>query len=139
MNHFLEIEKKINSSPEEVYKALTEPEILSIWFTRNAKADLRAGGRYSNDDRDEGEFLELVPGKKIRFTWENKKHCPGTEVIMDIEGTDGSSLVNLRHEKLDSEEGVKDMMTGWQWAMESLKSYLETGKHITFEEWQKVN
>jgi len=136
----LKIEKEIDASQEDCYKAFTDPEHLSKWFTTNAKADLKVAGRYSNDDNDEGEFLELKPFERVRFTWDNKQHCPRTEVKIDfIFINEDKTKIILTHSKLESEFHVNDMGKGWRWAFENIKSYLETGKTITFEEWGKNN
>lgn len=44
----------------------------------------------------------------------------------------------LSHEKLSSKAEVEDLREGWSWAMDSLKSYLETGKSISWKEWKKT-
>lgn len=129
------LEKQIEKSAEDVYNALTDPVLLSVWFTKNAKCELQPGGRYENDDKDEGVFLELIPFKRIRFTWDNKEHCPGTEVdIQLIEEYNIKTKITLRHLKLKSEKDCAEMKEGWTWALTSLKSFLETGKPVRYNE-----
>jgi uncharacterized protein YndB with AHSA1/START domain len=128
----------VRVSQEEVFAAFTEPAHLSRWFTTDARADLRVGGRYSNGDNDKGKFLEIDPPRRVRFTWENEMHCPGTMVDVEFNVTDDREVaIRLEHSQLSSEKDVRDMETGWSWALESLKSYLETGRAIPFEGWQK--
>ncbi len=135
----LKLKKLINTTSEACYNSFTEPEHLSKWFTTNAKADLMIGGRYSNDDKDEGEFLELKPFDLIAFTWENKEHCPGTEVKVEFISLDkNKTKIILTHSMLQNELHVKDMTTGWTWALESVKQYLETGKRLTYSEWENT-
>ncbi len=93
----LEIVRFINVPTDRVYNAWTDPAQLKEWFgpenvrTRNISADLRVGGKYRWDltspEGEEmsafGEYKELVPGKKIVFTWqwdedetwENRTQC----------------------------------------------------------------
>ena len=140
MEHKVDITKEVNTTPEKAYSAFTDPGELSTWFTTNAKADLRPGGKYSNGDKDQGEFIEIVPNEKVRFTWENQGHCPGTEVEVRFEkADDNKTLIKLQHTKLPDEAGMMDMKKGWTWALTSAKSYLETGKPITYGEWEKNN
>lgn len=135
----LTVEKEINSTPANIYNSLTDPLILSKWFTTNAKGDLSIGGRYSNDDGDEGEYLELKPFEKIRFTWENPKHSPGTEVTIEIISlTYDVTRVRINHLKLESEEQVESMRESWTWTLDNLKSFLETGMPMTFEKWKRT-
>ena len=79
----LEITRFISAPPARVYDAWTDPTRLKQWFgpenvrTRNITAEVRVGGKYRWDvitqDGEEwaafGEYRELVPGKKIVFTW----------------------------------------------------------------------
>lgn len=135
--HKLRLTQTINVSAKKAFEAFTEPTHLSKWFTTEARADLRVGGRYSNGDGDCGEFLEVDPQRKISFTWENEKHCPGTVVNVVFTESGDRVEVFLEHTRLSSQEDIRDMETGWSWALDSLKSYLESGRAIPFEEWQK--
>ena len=79
----LKITRFINAPPARVYNAWTDPEQFKQWCgpenvrTRNITADVRVGGKYRWDltspEGEEmsvfGEYRELVPGKKIVFTW----------------------------------------------------------------------
>ncbi len=130
-------QRTVAAPAEAVYAALTEPGQLSRWFTREAEADLRVGGRYRNADGDRGEFLVLDPPHRLRFTWENPEHCPGTVVQADIVSKGPSkTTVRLEHAKLPDREGFEEMKEGWSWALDSLKSFLETGEGVDFEEWR---
>ena len=132
------VEKEIKSTPANIYNSLTDPLILSKWFTTNAKGDLSIGGRYSNDNGDEGEYLELKPFEKIRFTWENPEHSPGTEVNIEIISlTYDISKIRITHSKLESEEAIDSMKEGWKWTLDNLKQFLETGVPIPFDKWKR--
>lgn len=120
----------------KVYDAFTDEKLLNKWFTSKCKVDLREGGQYSNGDGDEGVYLEIIPNKKLCFTWDNKDHCPGSMVKIGFEtGKDKGTKITLIHDKLKSEEDVQHMRTGWEWALDSLKAFLETGKAMPFEIW----
>jgi len=140
MEKTITLSKLIQTSPQKAYKAFTDEADLSDWFTTNAKCDLKVGGRYSNADHDEGEYLELSPAERVRFTWDNKEHCPGTEVKVEFNSSgENETRVTLTHSGFKDEKGPDDLKTGWTWALTSLKSYLETGKRITYEEWDKAS
>lgn len=132
------IRKIVHTGAESAYDALTDPAQLSRWFTTSARADLEIDGLYSNADGDEGRFLELHRPYRLRFTWENKKHCPGTVVEISIKQIGGGAVeITVTHSLLTSDTDANDMTTGWSWALTSLKSFLETGQPIAFEQWQK--
>jgi hypothetical protein len=59
------------------------------------------------------------------------EHCPGTQVDFDIsEGGDKRAIVRMDHSRIQTKEGYEDLYKGWTWALDSPKSYLETGKPI---------
>ena len=125
------LQRTIRATPERAFDALTKPEELSRWFTRSAQADLRVGGSYTNADVDQGEFVILDRPQHLRFTWNNPEHCPNTLVdVVFTEKPDGRVTVRLEHLKITTQAGYEDMKEGWTWAMDSLKSYLETGKPV---------
>ena len=125
------VSKTIDASAPKAYEAFTDPAILSKWFTKKASADLRVGGRYSNSDGDHGVFKVLKPPQRIRFTWENPGHSPGTLVEIRLAPKGKAKVsVTVQHMKLKTKRDVKDMKGGWSWALGSLKSFLETGTPI---------
>jgi uncharacterized protein YndB with AHSA1/START domain len=137
----LRLERIIRTGPEAAFDAFTDPEQLSRWFTTAAEADLRAGGRYANADGDHGTFLAFRRPQEVRFTWDNEAHCPGTVVTIRFEAPpagEGTSVI-LEHARLADAEEVLDMRVGWEWALDCLKSYLETGTTIPFETWKEAN
>lgn len=134
----LKLDKTVISSVDEAFDAFTDPTHISRWFTTDAKAELTVGGEYSNSDGDKGVFLAIERPQLVKFTWDNKDHCPGTVVEVRFETeAEGEVNIYLEHSGLLTPDHVRDMETGWNWALESLKSYLETGKPILFEDWQK--
>lgn len=132
----LHLTKILRAAADRAYDALTLPDVLSVWFTSKAEADLRVGGRYSNADGDRGEFLTLDRPKRLIFTWDNQAHCPGTVVEIELKQTSIADVeVSLRHREIKDQAGLEDMKQGWSWALDSLKSYLETGSPIPHDEW----
>ena len=133
----LKVSKTIKCTVVAAFAAFTRPEELSIWFTKQASVDLKVGGKYSNSDNDKGTYLTIDPPHHLRFTWDNKDHCPGTEVdVRFSESEEGITIVLLKHTKLSSQKGRDDMMEGWSWAMDCVAKYLETGLPISFEDWK---
>ncbi|HEX9751080.1 MAG TPA: SRPBCC family protein [candidate division Zixibacteria bacterium] len=133
------IQRTIAAAQKQAYAAFTDPKLLSKWFTTKARIDLRPGGRYSNSDGDQGEYRTVTPPRRVRFTWENEKHCPGSlvEATFTPSGK-GKVAVRIQHTKLPDAKGRDDMRMGWSWTLDSLKSFLETGRPIQFEEWKKT-
>jgi uncharacterized protein YndB with AHSA1/START domain len=135
----ISVSRVIGASAHRAFEAFTAVADLSRWFTKRARLDLRPGGKYSNADGDRGEYRTIRPPSLLRFTWDNPKQAPGTLVEVHI-ATKGPqrSTVAVVHSKLASRKQADEMKQGWSWALDSLRSYLETGEAIRFEDWTKA-
>lgn len=120
----------------DAFELFSRPEHASRWFSTRHEAELRPGGRYRNADGDCGEFIAVDPPHRLEFTWENPGHCPGTLVEVEFRSPTGdATAVTLRHHRLASAEHVAEMRRGWSWALDSFKSFAESGEPISFERW----
>jgi uncharacterized protein YndB with AHSA1/START domain len=138
MAHSFTIQKTIAVNTAAAFNAFSSAKELSTWFTTKHKHTFRPGGKYTNGDGDKGKYISIVPRRLISFSWENEQHCPGTEVQIRFKNIKtNKTKIKLTHSKLATPMHVADMKTGWSWALACLKSYLETGKKITFEDWYK--
>jgi uncharacterized protein YndB with AHSA1/START domain len=127
----LSVQRTINAPVTRAWNAWAEAEQLSSWFTTGQQQEFREGARYRNNDGDAGTFLRIVPRKQLRFTWETRHHRPGSEVRVEFAAKGrGRSVVRLTHSKLGSKQDRDDLKPAWGWAMDSLKSWLETGKPL---------
>lgn len=136
-DHKVEVSTRVRASLERAWTAWSEASNLSAWFTTNVVQDFRAGGAYSNGDGDSGTFVAIEPMRIIRFTWEQKNHHPGSEVEVRFEPVgDGETEIDLLHENLFDASEVADLTEGWSWALDSMKSWLETGRAIGFDAWK---
>ena len=111
----IRLHRVFKTTPERLYKAFINPEAMVKWLPPNGftgkvdKMDARVGGSYhmsftnfttGSSHSFGGEYLELVPGKRIvhtdrfdaglvgtmRVTIEMKKVMVGTEVHITQEG-----------------------------------------------------
>ena len=61
----------IAASPEEVWRALTDPRIIEEWSGANAYFVLQPKARYALWNGDiGGEIVEIVPQQKLVQTWQ---------------------------------------------------------------------
>ncbi|HET9952669.1 MAG TPA: SRPBCC domain-containing protein [Candidatus Eisenbacteria bacterium] len=133
------VTRRVTGTATRAFDALSRPGDLSHWFTRGARANLEVGGTYSNRDGDRGRFLALVRPKRIRMSWENELHAPGTIVEFTIAALAGGKIqVAVTHSRLASRKDAETMKEAWSWALDSLRSYLETGKPIPVEAWEEA-
>jgi len=134
----ISVTRLVATTAPRAFDALSKPADLSHWFTRGARANLEAGGSYSNGDGDRGRFLAVARPRRLRMTWENEKHAPGTVVEFTIAAANGGkSRVEVTHSRLVTRRDAEKMKEAWSWALDSLRAYLETGKPIPVEAWEE--
>jgi uncharacterized protein YndB with AHSA1/START domain len=100
----------IDASPESVYRLLTDAESLMQWMAPSARSDPRPGGEltwtHQAGDSVVGQFLELVPDRRVVFTfgWDRSDvDVPegSTLVEIDLKPQRGGTVLRLVHRGLD--------------------------------------
>jgi uncharacterized protein YndB with AHSA1/START domain len=114
------LEQRIQASPADVYAYLTDEAKWERWQGVDATLDPRIGGVFSvlmaNGLNARGEFVELVPDRRVVFTWgwigyENLP--PGsTTVEIDLRADGNATVLVLTHRSLPDEE-LPPQRTGW--------------------------
>jgi uncharacterized protein YndB with AHSA1/START domain len=123
------VSRTIAAPRDRAWEAFAAARHLNRWFTHRATQRFEEGGTYRNGDGDHGEFRRIVPGKRIRFTWNSRHHRPGSLVEVRFDDKPrGKCSVTVQHMKLASAGEVEDLRGAWSGALDSLRSYLETGK-----------
>ena len=138
----LEIKRFIKAAPDRVYAAWTDPAQLKGWWgpegviTRSLTADVRVGGKYRWDltspEGEEmsafGEYRELIPGKKIVFTWKWDDDEAWEDrislVTVEFSDRDGGTELFFKHEQLPSEESRDRHNEGWNSLLDRLEQFL---------------
>jgi uncharacterized protein YndB with AHSA1/START domain len=99
----------IDAPPERVYELLTDADLLIEWMAPMATVDARIGGRihwtHLNGDSVIGNFVELVPARRVVFTygWDRADVAvpPGsTTVQIDLRPARGGTELRLVHRGL---------------------------------------
>lgn len=112
------VERKIlvAASPETIFGFLVDPALMAQWFGISHTLEPRGGGLFRVDcgrgNVALGRYTEVTPNRRVAFTWgwepghegqhpSLKTLLPGTSLVeIDLEKTDGGTLVRLRHSKL---------------------------------------
>ena len=142
----------IRSTPEKVWAALTDPQMVrKFWFGMDVACDFKAGSTWSlsfEDGRvaDTGEILEATPPRRLVIRWRNEfrpelkaegySRC--TMLIETAEyypGMGGTAVKLTIQHALEGEGGkfIEAVSGGWPKVLSNLKSYLETGD-VAFKE-----
>ncbi len=122
---------EIKTTPDKVYAAWTQPELLPKWFGPRSGGNLQidrfdcsVGGAYdvtmmfSDGDRVQifGKYLELDPPKKIVLTWQSTD-TPATAhetlVTVDLIPSERGTHLTLTHEHFISAEVRSRHEQGW--------------------------
>jgi uncharacterized protein YndB with AHSA1/START domain len=142
----LTLVRRIAARPSIVFEAMTTPEGIAAWWGPDdvpvvrAEMDARVGGAYrvhfrTIDGRDHeasGEFLEVVPPRRIVMTWswslggepEERGRTSRIEIALAPipEGTE----LTFTHADLQNEASEKSHAWGWTRAIDKLVRHLET-------------
>ena len=131
--------------PEKVWRAWTDPEALKRWFGPGgedpvslARLDVREGGRFrivfggpDGKAHDvQGVYKEVVPNRRLVFTWTWPNSTPERESVITIEfraAGRGTELVFRQEQFFDST--VRDNhRRGWTESFVKLERFL-TGEN----------
>lgn len=141
-NEVLRIEKKINASPERLFRAWLTPEDFSRWFLAGETTigevvlDPRPGGKFRIDMHmggkvlpHEGEYRTIEEPNKLVFTW--KSHATGgfdTLVTVTFTALGSATMVTLVHELLANEKSVAGHSYGWTNILMGLEKWMNEGQ-----------
>jgi uncharacterized protein YndB with AHSA1/START domain len=130
----------IHTSPSKVFKAISEPQLLTRWFMDRATLPPRKGGNYSfaweGGPTHVGKVLEFIRGRRITlaWTWPGQEHLGATKLMLSVQSKKNGSVVWFTHsgfrtggEWVDLYEGA---LRGWTYFMMNLKSVLENGHDL---------
>jgi uncharacterized protein YndB with AHSA1/START domain/DNA-binding transcriptional ArsR family regulator len=130
----------IKTTPERLWKAITDPEMRSKYtFGAVVTSNWKPGSRYEAVGRGarifEGENLEVDPPRRLvqsfRALWGEDVKSEGTSrVTWEIQQVGDSCRLTVTHDQL--REGANNQLYGgWPMILSGLKTLLETGEMLT--------
>ena len=142
MPNTVRLHRVFKTKPERLYKAFLDPQALVKWlpphgFTAKVDhLDARVGGTYKmsftnlgtgSSHSFGGEYLELVPHKKIRHTDKfDDPNMPGViTVTIEIQPAIVGAELNITQENLPDMIPVEMCYLGWSESLELLKLLVE--------------
>jgi len=142
MPNSIRLHRVLRASPEKVFRAFTQEDAMNRWLPPNGftgkvhSIDARVGGFYrmsftnfssGNSHSFGGEYLELVPNERIKYT--GKFDNPGMPGEMQTTVT--LTEVFCGTEMTVVQEGIPDMIPtaacylGWQESLDHLAKLVE--------------
>ena len=128
-------------APEKVWRAWTDPKAIRQWWGPGnepvslAELDVRAGGRFrivfggpdGMAHECAGVYREVVPNRKLVFTWTWPNTTPERESLVTITLRPAASGTELlfRHEQFIDEKVRDDHERGWRGALVKLDRFLQ--------------
>ena len=137
----IRLHRVFKTTPERLYKAFIDPQAMVKWlpphgFTAQVdKMDARVGGSYhasftnfttGSSHSFGGEYLELVPGKRIVHTDRFDAGLEGTmKVTIDIRKVMMGCELNITQEGVPDAIPAEACYLGWGESLELLKLLVE--------------
>lgn len=134
----LTMKRRLAASPADVYRAWTDPKLLTRWFgpenveTIEAELDPRVGGVYrivmleNNGERHQvqGRYHEVVENERLVFSWSWITTPERVSKVTVTLKSDGDlTLLTLLHEQLFDEKAVAGHTHGWTGSLAKLKAF----------------
>jgi uncharacterized protein YndB with AHSA1/START domain len=139
----LSLQRHYAVAPEKVWRAWTDPQALKQWWGPGGpeavslvQLDVRVGGRFrivfggpQGDEHEvQGTYKEVVPNRRLAFTWTWPRTTPERESLVTITfkpAAGGTELEFVHAQHFD--EKVRDgHLRGWSEAFVKLERYLQS-------------
>lgn len=129
------VSRHVSAPPSVVYEYLTESSKWARWQGSQATIEARPGGtflmRMPDGSSARGEFVELVPEKRVVFTWGWIDHPglpPGSSTVeIEIRPVEEGSMVTITHRGLPADE-IQIHIIGWDHYLPRLAAAAEGAK-----------
>ena len=138
------IEQEFDAPVELVWRALTENELMKKWYFDIPDFKPEVGCKFHFEGRQEDkcyihlcEVLEVVPGKKLKYSWKYKGYAGLSFVTFELTAVAGKTRVKLIHERLETftnPDFIKEnFVEGWNYLIcQSFKEFLENGNALRY-------
>ena len=132
----------IKATPEQIWDAITDPEITVQYFhgARVENTPERHTGRGPNGEIwGDGAVMEFDRPRRLVHEWRSlydpdTAEEPASRVSWEIEPRDGGyCLVTVTHDRLESAPKTAASVSGegWLFVLSGLKTVVETGKPLS--------
>jgi uncharacterized protein YndB with AHSA1/START domain len=136
----------IASTPEKVFKALTDTDATAkFWFGNAVTSDWEVGSplQFHREGKLilQGKVLENDPPRRLSYTFHsmhephNGKEAP-SRVLMELEQQKDQVKLTVTHDDfIDGSKVFESISNGWPLVLSNLKSYLELNRAVLHAPW----
>ena len=119
------LQTRIKGTPEEVYRALTNPFTIELWTGEPAVMSEEPGSEFMMlDGYITGRNIAFEPNKSLKQLWFFGDHR-SSEVTIKIFPDKAFSQIRIEHTGIP-DEAYENMLEGWQEVyLESLRVFFE--------------
>jgi uncharacterized protein YndB with AHSA1/START domain len=142
MPNTVRLHRVLTTKPDKVYRAFTEADAMAKWLPPNGftctvhEIDVKVGGTHRASFRNfttgishsfGGKYLELVPGKRLRYTDKfDDPHLPGEmTVTVELKQVAVGTEVTIVQEGIPDAIPVEACYLGWQESLRNLAKLVE--------------
>ena len=136
----------IQSSPEQVWEALTDADLTAQYWGHSNVSDWQVGSRWEHRRVDGsgiadvvGSVVESVPPSRLAMTFDSPGAAPPegpSKVTFEIEPYHEIVRLTVTHENLADGDALEAVSIGWPAVCANLKSLLETGHALPRAPWE---
>jgi uncharacterized protein YndB with AHSA1/START domain len=113
MSKTIKLTRHIKATPEEIYRALTNPFSLELWTGEPAEMSEAEGAEFSLFGGSiVGKNVEMIPEKRLRQHWYFGEDVV-SEVTIELSAEKNKTQVSVTHEGIP-EEAYENMLDGWK-------------------------
>ena len=141
----LTLHRKFPVAPEKVWRAWTDPQAIAKWWgpgdnarVSAAEIDLRVGGSFrivfggaeGRDHECAGIYREVLPNRKLVFTWSWPNSTPERVSLVTIlfKPASGGTDLDFLHEQFFDEAARDGHKRGWSESLTKLERFLAAGQ-----------
>jgi uncharacterized protein YndB with AHSA1/START domain len=137
----LSLQRHYPVAPEKVWRAWTDPQALKQWWGPGGpeavslvELDVQVGGRFrivfggprGDEHEVQGTYKEVVPNRRLSFTWTWPRTTPERESLVTIafKASAGGTDLEFVHAKHFDEKVRDGHLRGWSEAFVKLDRFL---------------
>ena len=142
MPNTVRLHRVLATKPDKVYRAFIEADAMAKWLPPNGFActvhhfEAKEGGTFRMSFRNfttaeshffDGKYVELVPGKRVRYTDKfDDPNLPGEmQVTVELKPVSVGTEVNIVQEGIPDAIPVEACYLGWQQSLRNLAKLVE--------------